>query len=132
MAKFWLSVAVIFVLSMAIGFLVHGTLLMPAYQDLSNLFRTPEEQGQMFAYMLVGHVFLAFAFVAIYLRGQESKPFLGQGARYGVLIALLVAFPMYMIYYAVQPIPAALAAQQIIFDSIGFVVMGVVVAWLNR
>jgi hypothetical protein len=35
-----ISVIVIFILSMAIGFLVHATLLAPRYAQLPNLFGT--------------------------------------------------------------------------------------------
>ena len=130
--KLWISIAAIFVLSMAIGFFVHGFLLMPMYQELGSLVRTPQEQGQMFPFMLLAHLCMAYAFVAVYRRGKEAKPFLGQGMRYGALIAVLVAVPWYLIYYAVQPLPAALVYRQILFDSVGFIVMGIVVAWINK
>ena len=39
-AKFQLSVVVTFVLSMALGFVVHGALLGPDHAKLPNLMRT--------------------------------------------------------------------------------------------
>jgi hypothetical protein len=131
-AKFWISVVAMFVLAMAIGFVVHGLVLAPDYAALPNLFRGEAEQQQFFGYMLLAHVPLAFAFVWVYLRGREDKPFVAQGLRYGIAVALLTAVPMYLIYYAVQPMPGMLVVKQIAFDTIGWMVMGVAVAFLNR
>jgi hypothetical protein len=40
--------------------------------------------------------------------------------------------PTYLIYYAVQPMPGEMVAKQVVFDSIGVIVLGLVVAWLYR
>ncbi|MCI0421399.1 MAG: hypothetical protein L0312_19605 [Acidobacteria bacterium] len=130
--KLLISVVVIFVVSMGLGFLVHGVLLAPEYAQLPNLFRTPQDAERYFFYMLLAHVLISFGFVWIYLRGRENKPFLAQGVRYGVAIAVLMTIPMYLIYYAVQPMPAPLVCKQIIFDTLGVILMGIVVAWLNK
>jgi uncharacterized BrkB/YihY/UPF0761 family membrane protein len=127
-----ISVIVIFILSMAIGFLVHATLLAPRYAQLANLFRQGQDAENYFPYMLLAHVFLAVGFVWIYVKGQENKPFLLQGIRYGVAVAVLTTIPTYLIYYAVQPMPGTLVFQQIMLDTIGVVLMGIAVAWLNR
>ena len=37
-----------------------------------------------------------------------------------------------MIYYVVQPTPGMIAVKQIIFDSVLLVVLGIVVAFLNK
>ncbi len=130
--KFVISVIVIFIMSMAIGFLVHGLLLAQGYAQLPGLFRQPPDAANYFPYMLLAHVFIAFGFVWIYIKGKEDKPFLTQGVCYGAAIAVLMTIPMYLIYYAVQPMPEALVFKQIVFDTIGVIVMGIVVAWLNR
>ena len=130
--KFWISLAVMFVLAMAIGLVVHGMLLAPDYLKLTSLFRPEADQQNYFWAMLLAHAFIAFAFTWIYFRGRESRPFLGQGIRYGLAVALLTCIPTDLIYYAVQPLPGVLVAKQIVFDTIGLVVMGVVLAWINR
>lgn len=130
--KFFISVVVIFILSMGLGFLVHGALLNQAYTQLPGLFRTPQDAEAYFPFMLLAHVSIAFGFVWIYQRGKEGKPFLTQGIRFGLAVAVLMTVPMYLIYYAVQPMPSALVYKQIVFDTLGMLLMGVVVAWLNR
>ncbi|MDX1507601.1 MAG: hypothetical protein R3358_04935 [Woeseiaceae bacterium] len=130
--NFLISWVVVFIAWMAGSFLVHGFLLQSGYAALPNLFRTEAEAGQMFPLMLLGHVMLAGAFSWIYLRGKENKPWLPQGIRYGVAIAFLGPIPMYTIYYVVQPMPADFTIRQIVFDSILVIVLGVIVAFVNR
>ncbi len=133
MIKKWaISVAVLFVASMAIDFVVHGMLLAPRYAQLPNLFRQGQDAQNYFPYMLLAHVFLVVGFVWIYVKGKEDKPFLVQGIRYGAAVALLTIIPTYLIYYAVQPMPGMLVFQQIVLGTIGVVLMGIIVAWLNR
>ena len=130
--KFWISVVVMFVMSMALGFLVHGALLGSEYAKLPNLFRQGADAESHFVVMLLAHVFMAVGFTWIYLRGHENKPFVAQGLRYGLAIAVLTTIPTYLIYLAVQPMPEALVVKQIIFDTIAMMAMGVVVAWINK
>jgi hypothetical protein len=130
--RFLISAVVVFVLSMGFGFLVHGFLLNQEYTKLPGLFRTEQDATNYFPYMLLAHLFIAAGFVWIYLKGKESKPFLPQGIRFGLAVAVLMTIPMYLIYYAVQPMPGALVFKQIVFDTVGMIVLGVVVAWLNQ
>ena len=68
----------------------------------------------------------------IYFQGKEDKPWLMQGVRFGIAVALLTVIPMYLIYYVVTPIVFAVVIKQIVFDGIRVVLMGVVLAWINR
>ena len=130
--KFLLSVVVTFFVSMALGFFVHGFLLVREYSLLASLFRSQEDQANHFLFMLLAHVFIAYGFVWIYIKGKEEKPFLTQGICYGTAIAVLTTIPNYLIYYAVQPMPGLIVFKQIVFDSVGVILMGIVVAWLNK
>jgi hypothetical protein len=40
--------------------------------------------------------------------------------------------PVYLIYYAVQPTPGMLVVKQIVFDSTLIVILGIIVAFLNK
>jgi len=130
--KFFISWAVVFVVWMGGSFAVHGAWLSELYAQLPNLYRTESDTQQLFYLMLIAHIIMAAAFVWIYQRGAENKPWLAQGMRFGVAIALLAVVPMYTIYYVVQPMPGNLAIQQIIGDSILVLVLGVIVAFLNK
>jgi hypothetical protein len=85
-----------------------------------------------FPLMILAHVLLASAFVWIYSRGVEAKPWLPQGIRFGVAIALLTIVPTYIIYYVVQPMPGAVVVKQIVFDGILMLILGAVAAFIYR
>ena len=129
---FFIAWAVVFVAWMAGSFVVHGLLLNAEYAALPNLFRSEADTGDLLPLMLLAHVIMAGAFAWIYARGRESRPWVGQGVRFGIAIALLGVVPTYMIYYVVQPMSGALAVKQTVFDGILVVLLGIVVAFLYR
>ena len=105
--KFFLGWVVVFVVWMAGSFVVHGMLLHADYSGLPNLFRPEADAQQHFPLMVLAHVVMAGAFLWIYSRGIEAKPWLPQGIRFGVAVALMTVVPTYTIYYVVQPMPEA-------------------------
>jgi hypothetical protein len=114
------------------SFVVHGVLLNPDYMRLTALFRPEADAQKYFPLMILAHVILSGAFVWIYSRGAEAKPWMAQGARFGIAVALLTTVPTYMIYFVVQPMPGEVVIKQIVFDGILMVVLGMIVAWLYR
>jgi hypothetical protein len=130
--KFLIGWIVLFVAWMAGSFVVHGVLLHNDYAQLPNLFRPEADAQKLFALMLLAHVIMAGAFVWIYARGAEAKPWLAQGLRYGLAVALLAIVPTYMIYYVVQPMPGATVVKQTLLDGGLLLILGVIVAWLYR
>lgn len=130
--KFFIAWIVIFVAWMAGSFVVHATLLHDDYARLTNLFRTEAEGQGYFPLMVLAHVIMSGAFAWIYSRGVEAAPWLPQGLRFGVAIALLTIVPTYLIYYVVQPMPGALVVKQIVFDGILMLILGMIVAFLYR
>lgn len=132
MVRCLVSWLVVFVLWMAGSFAVHGAWLRADYAALPNLFRPEAEAGQYFPLMILAHVLMAGAFVWIYRQGVASRPWLGQGLRFGAAVAAMGVVPTYLIYYVVQPMPPALVAKQIVGDGLLVLVLGAVTAALNR
>jgi hypothetical protein len=130
--RFFLAWLVVFIAWFIGSFIVHDLLLHADYASLANLFRREEEAQHFFPLMILAHLIMSGAFVWIYARGVEPRPWLGQGIRYGVAIALLTTVPMYLIYYVVQPMPGATTAKQIVFDSILILVLGAIAAFMYR
>lgn len=130
--RFFLAWGVTFVAWMVLSFVVHGVLLYDEYVKLPSLFRPEAEAQQRFPLMILAHVLMAGGFVWIYAHGVEARPWAGQGLRYGVAVALMTAVPTYLIYFVVQPMPARLAAKQILSDGITVVLLGTLVAFLYR
>jgi len=133
MKQFILSVVVMFILSLGLGFVVHGVVLKGDYDKLPNLMRTEAGQQRHFPAMLLAHAFIALGLTAIYRRGREAgKGCAGQGFRFGVLVVILTCIPTYLIYYAVEPMPLTLMCKQIALDSIATIILGLAVAGLNK
>jgi hypothetical protein len=130
--KFLIAWAVLFVAWLIGSFVVHGLLLHSDYMQLTSLFRAEGDQQKYFPLMLLAHAILSGAFVWIYARGVEAKPWMAQGVRFGVVVALLTIVPSYMIYFVVQPMPGEVVIKQIVFDGVLMVILGTIVAWLYR
>ena len=96
-AKFWISAVFMAVLSLALGFVVHGWLLAPDYQRLSSLFRGEADAQAFFPLMIVAHLLVGVAFTWIYLKGRKAKPFLEQGVHFGLAVAVLTTIPTYLL-----------------------------------
>ena len=130
--KFWISTAAVFVTLMALGAFFHGFLLNADYLGLPNLFRPETECKEFFGYMLGSHLLMSAALVWIYRRGKESKPFLGQGLRFGLGIALAGVVPLHLIHYAIQPLPGLFVGKMIGLDTVMMLAAGVVIARVER
>jgi hypothetical protein len=130
--KFFIAWGAIFIVWMAGSFVVHGVLLHEDYTKLPSLFRPEAQASQYFPLMILAHIILAGAFAWVYSRGVEAAPWLPQGIRFGLAIALLTVVPTYMIYYVVQPMPGLVVAKQIVFDGILILILGVIAALIYR
>ena len=130
--RFVIAWIVLFVAWYIGSFVVHGVLLHADYARLQSLFRSPEEARAYLPLMALAHILMAGAFVWIYTRGLEAKPWLAQGLRYGVAIALLMIVPLYLIYYVVEPMPGDTVAKQIVYDTLLVLLLGLLVAFMYR
>ena len=130
-AKCIISAVVMFIMAWALSFVVHGWLLGADYAATPGM-RPPAEAQKIIGWLILAQAFFGIAFAWIYFQGKEDKPWLAQGIRFGIAVAFLTVIPTYLIYHVVTPVPFALALKQIVFDTIRVVLMGVVLAWINR
>ncbi len=130
--KFLIAWLVAFVVWMIGSFAVHGAWLGDAYAAMTDIMRPEEEAAKLFWLMLLAHVVMAGAFVWIYQRGIEDKPWIQQGVRFGIAVALVSWIPAYTIYYVVQQTPGILAVQQSIGETVVIVVVGLATAFMSR
>jgi len=125
------SAVVMFIMAWGLSFVVHGVLLSADYSVTQGM-RPPAEAQKLIPYLILAQALFGIAFAWVYVQGKEDKPWLTQGVRFGVAIAFLTVIPTYLIYHVVTPVPLALALKQIVYDTIRVVLMGVVLAWINR
>ncbi|HEX6127262.1 MAG TPA: hypothetical protein VFZ23_17955 [Pyrinomonadaceae bacterium] len=114
------------------GFLVHGLLLTQDYMQIQSMFRPEAEAMGNMPYMILAHVIMGFALAWIYSQGISGASWIAQGLRFGLAAALLVTFPWYLIYYSVQPWPAEIVVKQVALDSLGLILAGLLVAFINK
>lgn len=128
--KLVLTIIVVFVVANLTGFLIHAYLLRVDYMAIASQYR-PEGQEKM---IFINLAYLSFAIgsVWIYAKGVENRSWLGQGIRFGIAMALVLAIPSFFIAYAVQPVPSALMVKQILFESVDKILLGIVTAALYR
>lgn len=130
--RFWISGVVTSIAALLLGFVIHALLLKPDYLLLPDIMRSDAESQRYFHYLVIGHVLIGFAMTWIYRQGVDSaRGSLGQGLRFGLAMALVSTVPGYLIYYAVEKLPAALVHKQLIFATMGMLLLGVLVAFLN-
>ncbi|MCZ7658070.1 MAG: hypothetical protein M5U07_09520 [Xanthobacteraceae bacterium] len=129
---FWLATLCAFVTSVVLAFVFHGLILAPDYALLPGVYRGPQFRPGLFSLLLLGQLVMAGAMVGIYRYGREARPWLAQGARFGLLVALVSVVPCYLIGYAVTNVPAALAIKQILLEALRTVAMGIAVAGIHR
>ena len=128
-----ISVVVLFIASMMFDFCIHGMLLNSDYASQPALMRTEMDAKRHMPAMFLAHLFVAIGVTSIYRRGREAgKDWMGQGVRFGFWFAVAACVPGFLIYYAVQPMGLMLALKQIVFGSIGTVLLGLVAAAMNK
>ena len=131
--KFVISSLVMAFAALMAGFVVHAVLLQGDYLRLPTIFRPESEAQGYFGFMLFAHLLIGIGLTWIYRMGhQADKGVIAQGLRFGAAIAVVSTIPMYLIYFAVQRLPSDLVAQQIVFDTICMLLLGMLVAWLNK
>jgi hypothetical protein len=125
-----LTIIVVFIVANLTGFLIHAYLLRADYMLMAQYYR-PEGQQKM---IFINLAYLSFAIgsVWVYAKGVEDRPWLGQGIRFGLAMALILAIPSFFIAYAVQPVPSALMVKQIMFETVDKILLGIVTAAIYR
>jgi hypothetical protein len=148
--RFWVCGIVVSIAAMLLDFLVHGLLLKGDYDALvaQGLMRSPEDAQHFMPYMAVAHLLIGYGLTWLYMHfnGMHSNgahfnatradrpandASLATGLRFGAAVAVMSTIPGYLIYYAVQPLPAMLVHKQMIFSSIAMLLLGLLMAWLN-
>ncbi len=130
--KFLLAVIVAYVVLEGTGFLIHGVWLDPIYRSLPDSWRPFEQMEKKMWIMWIGDLLFAMMFAYIYTRGAENKPWLGQGIRYGILIALLAVIPATLGNYVVHRVPYQLAIRWMVAGGLQMVLLGLIVAFFLK
>ena len=130
--RFLITWAVVFVVGTVLGFAIHGTILQDDYKTMAHILRSEEEMADYMIYHFIAGLLFSFAFVFIYTKGVEQKPWLAQGFRYGALVALLWVPVFFLTEYAIYPYTADIVVKQILLETANTVIQGLVTAALYK
>jgi len=132
MKKTVIAVVIGFIVVAVGRFLLHAVVLEHQYLGSRDVFRPrPEFMHRVWMLYLADFLF-AFAATLIYARGVESKPWLGQGIRFGILLALVTAVPQAITEYVVYPVHHELGLHWILGESAIAILLGIVIAAVCR
>jgi len=123
-----LAMVVGFVVQLGGLFLIHGIWLKQDYINTAALWRSPEAASARVWAMLLGTLIYVVAAVLIYVRGREAKPWIAQGVRFGILVAMVVVVYSSLSGWVIIPVPHQLVVKWIISESLLAVVLGLVIA----
>ncbi len=125
------ATVVSFLILVVAGFLIHSVWLGPTYRAMrvaGMSFRAEDAMMHKVWIIWLSDLVYAFLFVWIYARGVESKPWVGQGIRYGIIATLFTLVPSSMNEYVVYNLPYALVLKWMLSGLVVLVLTGLVVA----
>jgi hypothetical protein len=142
--RFWVCGIVVSIVALLLDYLIHGVLLRADYAGLvaGGLMRAPEDAAAYVPYMLAAHLLIGYGLTWLYMHfdgamrnallvGDARRSPALDGLQFGAAIAVMSTIPGYLVYYAVQPLPASLVHKQMIFSAIAMLLLGWLLSWLN-
>lgn len=124
------AIVAAFVVQVVGLYLIHGVWLKEAYVETAALWRPQDALLHRMWIMLVGDVIYVAGVVWIYARGVEAKPWVGQGIRFGILLALVTTVFGSLSAYVMVPVSHLLVLKWIIGEGLLNVLLGLVVAFI--
>ena len=119
--------------SVGLGYLINDVWLLRLYQANAWAYRHPEDIAELLPIGLGAQLLACLAFAFAYAKGYEGDGSgIGEGIRFGLIVAVMIDGFAVVWNYVTQPIAARLGALELI-DHIGqFGVFGAVVGLIYR
>ena len=121
------AMAAAFVLQLAGMYVIHDVWLKTDYELTASLWRSPAEINHRMWALMIATAIYAIAVVLIYVRGVEYKPWVGQGIRFGVLLALATTVYVSIAAWVMVPVPHTLPMKWIIGEGGLCILLGLLV-----
>jgi hypothetical protein len=130
--KLVIAMVICYAVLVGTSWLIHEVWLMNDYAATPDSWRLLPDMQQKMWVMFVGQAFFAAMFCYIYSRGAESKPWLAQGVRYGVVMTLLTVIPFSLGEYTVYRVPHMLAVKWMAAGLVQMILLGLIVAGIGQ
>jgi hypothetical protein len=128
--KFFIAFIASFVFLFVFGFIWYGNLMHGVHQEVPALWRPEAEFKEHFAWLILGHVVMAFFLTMLYARFVPGGG-AGAGAKLGILVALVYAGAD-LITFAVQPLTTKILGGWIVGDLIQFAIAGAIIGAIYK
>jgi hypothetical protein len=130
--RFVLRTLIIAFVMFALGYIGHQLLLGRDYVVIEPIMRSRAAMQAHMPFALISCLVFSGAFVWIYSKGRNAKPWLGQGTRFGVAIWALASVPQYLTNYVIEPWPGMFVAKILVLEFGASMILGILVAALAR
>ncbi len=127
--KFLFASVAVFITLLILDFVIHNLILVSTYESIQEVFR-PDMMDKMWIMYLTGIIF-SLLFVYIFSKGYEGKGII-EGAKYGLIIGLVVHLVGSYNQYVVYPLPYSLVLKWFIYGTIEMIVAGIVLAFVYK
>jgi putative flippase GtrA len=119
--------------SIALGYLINDIWLFRLYQANAWAFRRPDDIGELLPIGLAVQLFACLAFAMAYAKGYEGDgSAIGEGIRYGLIVAVMVDGFAVVWNYVTEPIATPLGVLELVARVGEFGVYGAVVGSIYR
>ena len=131
--RFAVAFVLMFVLTAAASYVIHGMLLHADYTHFPNLLRTVDDANRHFVYLLAAFAVFSLAFVLVWAFWvpKYASP-VRAGLFYGIVMWLVESVNHYLINYAVQPWSADVVGKQVGYEFVWLAIMGMVLGAVFR
>jgi hypothetical protein len=130
--KFLIRTLVVAVAMFAFGFVGHQLLLGRDYVSIEPIMRSKRDMQAHMPFALISCFCFSGALVWMYSQARNSKPWLGQGMRFGVAVWAIVSIPLYLTNYVIEPWPGAFVAKILGWELVAMSVLGILTARLAK
>jgi hypothetical protein len=130
--KFLLRTIVVAIAWFVLGYIGHQLLLGRDYVAIEPIMRSKADMRAHMLFAPLGALFYSAAMVWIYAQGQSTKPWLGQGLRFGLAVWAIASVPKYIATYTIEPWPGGFVVKLLAWELVAALVLGIVVAGLSK
>jgi hypothetical protein len=132
LGKFLLRTLVVAIAMFGLGFLGHQLLLGRDYVSIEPIMRNKAEMQSHMPFALISCLSFSAALVWMYSQGRNTKPWPGQGFRFGVAVWAIASVPLYLTNYVIEPWPGMFVAKILAWEFIAGVILGIITAALSK
>jgi hypothetical protein len=130
--RFLARVLAIAVAMFILGYIGHQLLLGRDYVSIEPIMRNKADMMAHMPFAFVNALCFSTAFVWLYSQGRSSRPWMGQGIRFGLTIWAVATVPLYLTNYTIQPWPGIFVAKILAWELVSVTTLGILVAALAK